>query len=92
METAKKVISGIFQKNYELGEIDDRIFIPIIRAGIENSGSEDIQKALYDFALAEFIDVWIECAKEDEGDDVDLEAEKKEAINEFLIYWKKEDS
>ena len=87
MEIAKRVISGILQKNYQVGEIDDAIFIPLIKAGIEDSGSEDTQKALYDHALTEFINIWIEFAKEYEGVNFDLEYERKEAKEAFLAYW-----
>ena len=50
MEIAKKIISGIFQKNYELGEIDDSIFIQIIKSGIEKTGSTNIKNILYKHA------------------------------------------
>jgi hypothetical protein len=85
MEIAKKIISGIFKKNYEFGETDDSIFIPIIKSGIEKVGSPDKKNTLYNHALIEYVNIWLEYAKEEE--DVDLEKEKKEAEKTFIKYW-----
>ncbi len=83
MEIAKKIISGIFQKNYELGEIDDSIFIQIIKSGIEKAGSTDRINTLYKHSLIEYVNIWIEDAKEGE----DVEKEKKKAKKTFIEYW-----
>ena len=49
MNIAKKLITGIFKKNDELREIDDYVFLQIIRSGIEEAAKND--KGLYNELL-----------------------------------------
>ena len=41
MKIAKKLLPGIFRKNDELIEVDDDVFLQIIRAGIEEAAKND---------------------------------------------------
>lgn len=88
IEIAKKMITGFFNKNYELSEIDDSIFIPIIRSGIEEAadGKNELLKELLEHAINEFTEVWLKSVEEDE-DEYDIEHEKKEARLEFLNFY-----
>jgi len=85
-EIAKKMITGIFNKNYSLKEIDDSIFIPIIKSGIEAAadGKEEILKELIEHAIKEFTDIWLEAEPESE---YDIEQEKIDARTGFLNYY-----
>lgn len=78
MEIAKKIISGIFQKNYELGEIDDSIFIQIIKSGIEKAGSTDRINELYKHSVTKYVNIWIEDVKE--GEYVEKKKRKKQKL------------
>jgi hypothetical protein len=49
LNIAKRLITGIFRKNHELMEIDDDVFLKIIRSGIEEAAKND--KGLYNDLL-----------------------------------------
>jgi hypothetical protein len=88
LEISKNLLTGIFAKSHKLCEIDDSIFIQLIRAGIEEAGKNDINiyKELLDHAIGIYIDEWIEYAlKDEERSDLDIEASK--AKKAFLKYF-----
>jgi hypothetical protein len=88
LEVGKKLLTGIFSKNDELCEIDDSIFIPLIKAGIEEAARDvnAIYEELLEHAVKLYTDRWLELASEDE-DEPDLEIEETEARRTFLKYF-----
>jgi len=84
----KAMLTGIFNKSYELGDADDSYFIKIIRAGIEKAEEVDpgIFSQLFEHAIEEYTKVWIRCAEEDE-DEFDEQEEREEARETFLEYF-----
>ena len=88
LELCKKILTGIFTKNNELRDIDDSIFIQLIRAGIEEATKDNNvnHDSLMEHAIMLYITEWVEMAIEDE-DDPDLDEEKRVAREEFLDYW-----
>ena len=88
LELCKKILTGIFTKNNEFRDIDDSIFIQLIRAGIEEAAKDNnvTHDALLEHAIKLYITEWVEMAIEDE-DDPDLEEEKREAREKFFDYW-----
>ena len=90
LEVSKRLLTGIFAKNHELCDIDDSIFIQLIRSGIEEAGKNDknIYKELLDHAIGIYIDEWLEYAlRRDEKPDLDFEASK--AKKAFLKFFSK---
>ena len=49
LELCEKILIGIFSKNHVLREIDDSIFIQLIKAGIDEAAKGD--KVIYDNLL-----------------------------------------
>ncbi len=88
IETAKKLLTGIFYKNYSLREIDDSIFIQIIRSGIEEAcdGKDEPREELLEHAIKKYTKVWLKSAAENEYE-FDTEKEKKAARIKFLKYY-----
>ncbi|WPD24414.1 MAG: hypothetical protein SD837_07575 [Candidatus Electrothrix scaldis] len=88
LELCEKILIGIFSKNHELREIDDSIFIQLIKAGIDEAAKGD--KVIYDnlleYAIMLYTTDWLEAALEDKGEP-DLETEKSLARKEFLKCW-----
>lgn len=84
----KAMLTGIFNKSYELGDADDSYFIKIIRAGIEKSEEVEpgIFSELFEHAIEEYIKVWMREAEEDE-DEFDEQEEREEARETFLEYF-----
>ena len=88
IEIAKRLITGIFNKNYSLSEIDDSIFIQIIRSGIEEAadGRNELLEEMLKHAIQKYTDIWLKAAAEDEYE-FDTEKEKNAARIEFLEYY-----
>ncbi len=86
MQTTKNFIRGLFEKNYELSEIDDTIFVTILRHAIEtSSNNKDIQKRLLEYCEQLFVDQCLEYARqEDEYDEVH---EEEVSRGEFMRYY-----
>lgn len=84
----KAMLTGIFNKSYELGDVDDSYFIKIIRTGIEKAEEVDpaICNELFEHAIEEYTKVWMRCAEEDE-DEFDEQEEREEARETFLEYY-----
>ena len=76
----KAMLTGIFNKSYELGDADDSYFIKIIRAGIEKAEEVDpgIYSELFEHAIEEYTKVWMRGTEEDE-DEFDEQEEREEA-------------
>lgn len=74
--------------NNQLGEIDDSIFLQIVKSGIKNASAGD--KKIYDELIAHAIDLytaeWLRMAAEDE-EEPNLEFEKTEAKTTFMNYF-----
>lgn len=90
LEISKKLLTGIFAKNHELHDIDDSIFIQLIRAGIEEAAKDDknIFSELLDHSIRLYIDEWLEYAiKDEERPDLDIEASN--AKKAFLKFFSK---
>ncbi len=87
LEVAKKLITGIFEKNHQLIAIDDYVFIPMIRSGIETAaaGDDRIYEELLNHAIELYQKIWLEQAEESE-EVFDAEHEKITAKEEFLGY------
>ncbi len=91
LETARRLITGIFIKNQEMMEPDDTIFIPLIKGGIEEASRNDktIYDELLEHAVNEYTDIWLKYARDDEDEfDPDLESEK--AKKTFMEYFEAE--
>jgi len=89
IDLLKDFITGIFEKNYELSEIDDEVFIAVIKAGIERLAIEEspqIINEVLEHAISEFIKSCLQTAIKNGV--TDLEREKKEARRDFLTYYK----
>ncbi len=92
-KAAKNVISGIFSKNYELGEINDTLFLQIIKAGIDEAAKEEygISEELTEHAINKYTDIWLNSMEEDENEfDVDHEKEKARAT--FMKYFNRNET
>ena len=84
----KNFITGIFQKNAELTEIDDSVFITILRHAIETASSEKkIQDDLLAHSQNLYIADWLQSALHDEGMNYDEEKETADAIKKFTEYY-----
>jgi hypothetical protein len=92
METAKRLITGIFRKNDELRDVDDDIFIALIRSGIEEAGQDNntFYEDLLSHALKLYVDAWLADAETDE--DFDRAQETKNATETFMRYFKEDES
>ena len=90
LEITKRLITGIFAKNNELCEVDDSIFIQLVRAGIEEAAKDDknIYTELFDHAIKLYIDEWLEYALKDEKRP-DLDIEASDSKKAFLKYFSK---
>lgn len=89
IEVAKRMLAGIFQKNYfEDGDIDDCNFIPLIKSGIESAadGNEQIFNELLEHTLQLYIEVWLSFAARDE-EEYDHKQEEKDAKKSFWEYF-----
>ncbi len=88
LEVAKNIITGIFCKNHELSEIDDSIFLQIIRSGIEEATKDEngIYEELLEHAIKKYIDIWLDMASKDENE-FDVDQEKEEARATFMKYF-----
>ncbi len=88
LEPCKKILTGIYTKNSKLHEIDDSIFLQLIRAGVEEvaGNDSDIRDALLDHVRTLYITEWVQMAIRDE-ENPDLDEEKKVAREEFMDYW-----
>jgi hypothetical protein len=85
----KAMLTGIFNKSYELGDADDSYFIKIIRAGIEKAEEVDpgIFSELFEHAIEEYIKVWMREAEDDEDEQEEREEAREEARETFLEYY-----
>ena len=83
---AKKLITGIFRKNHELAEIDDEFFLQLIKSGIEEAANDDkdLYNELFDHAIKNYVDAWLDAAAEDE---FDVDHERKEAKATCIKYF-----
>ena len=88
IETAKKVLTGIFKKNQEMMEPDDSIFIPLIKRGIEEASRNDkeIYDELLEYTVKIYTDTWLKYASEDE-EEFDPDHESKKAKRTFMEYF-----
>ena len=88
LELCKKILTGIFSKNNELRDIDDSIFIQLIRAGIEEAtkGNSVTYDSLLEHAMTLYTTEWLKMELEDE-ENLDWDEEKTLAREEFLDYW-----
>ncbi|MBT6501509.1 MAG: hypothetical protein HOK67_16560 [Deltaproteobacteria bacterium] len=88
MKIAKQLLTGIFRKNHELGEVDDEVFLEIIRSGIEVAAKNDkgLYNELFDHTIKNYVDAWLDAAAEDE-DEFDVDQERKEAKATFMKYF-----
>ena len=86
MNIAKKLITGIFKKNDELREIDDYVFLQIIRSGIEEAAKNDKDpyNELLNHAIKNYVDAWLNSADED---DFDVDQERQKAKATFMKYF-----
>ena len=75
-------------KNNELGEVDDEVFLQIIRSGIEETAKNDkgLYNELFDHAIKNYVDSWLDSAAEDD-DEFDIDQERKEAKETFMKYF-----
>ncbi len=88
---AKLLITGIFRQNDKLCEIDDSIFIPIIKAGIlyastASNNKDEIRSQLLEHAISEYIKTWLKHAQEDD-ENIDEDIEINNARQTFLEYY-----
>jgi len=92
METAKRLITGIFRKNDELRDIDDDVFIALIRSGIKEAGKDNdaLHEDLLSHALKLYVDAWLADAETDE--DFDRAQETKDATEAFMRYFEEGES
>ncbi len=88
LELSKKLLAGIFAMNNQLGDIDDSVFIQIIKAGIDSAAAGDarIHAQLLEHAIALYTEIWLQQAFEDD-EDVDVAMEKEEARETFMEYY-----
>lgn len=88
MELSKNLLAGIFAMNNQLAEIDDSVFIQIIKAGIDLAAAGDarIHAQLLEHAIALYTEIWLQQAFEDD-EDVDVATEKEEARETFMKYY-----
>jgi hypothetical protein len=88
LELSKKLLTGIFDMNNELREIDDSIFILVIKSGIEKAanGDKEIYNELLEHAVDLYTAEWLRQAVEDD-DDIDLGFEKSEAKRAFMKFF-----
>jgi hypothetical protein len=89
MDIAKQLLTGIFRKNDKLGEIEDEIFLQLIKSGIEEAAKNDkgLYNDLLNHAIKNYVDAWLDSAAEDE-DEFDVDQERKEAKATFMKYFK----
>ncbi len=86
LESVKTFLTKIFQENYyHLEDIDDLIFISLIRGSIRRYSelfkkAESVEQELYEHALSEYVKVWLNFAHEEE--------ERQEASKHFKSYYK----
>ena len=87
LELSKNLLAGIFAMNNQLADIDDSVFVQIIKAGIERAASGDVRvhAQLLEHAIALYTETWLQQAFEDD-EDADLEMEKNEARETFMKY------
>jgi len=89
IDLLKDFITGIFDKNHELSEIDDDVFIAVIKGGIDRpsiKGAPQIYNEILEHAISEFIKSCLQAAIK--NGETDLEREKKEARRDFLRHYK----
>lgn len=87
MQTTKNFIRGLFEKNHELLEIDDTIFVTILRHAIEtSSNNKDIQKRLLEYCEQLYVEQCLEYARQEE-DEYDEVHEKEASRREFMRYY-----
>jgi len=93
IEVAKNLITGIFCKNHELSEIDDSIFLQIIRSGIEEAAKDEsgIYEELLEHAIKKYTDIWLDTTSEDENE-FDVDQEKEEARATFMKYFNNDET
>ena len=75
-------------KNNELGEVDDEVFLQIIRSGIEVAAKnhKGLYNELFDHPIKNCVDSWLDSAAEDD-DEFDVDQERKEAKATFMKYF-----
>ncbi|SDB20250.1 hypothetical protein SAMN05660653_00958 [Desulfonatronum thiosulfatophilum] len=85
IELSKNLLAGIFAMNNQLAEIDDSVFIQIIKAGIDRAATGDarVHAQLLEHAIALYTESWLQQAFE-EDEDADVEMEKNEARESFM--------
>lgn len=88
IELGKNLLSGIFHMNNELRDIDDSIFIRLIKSGIEKAanGESAIFNELFEHAVQLYIDEWVRNALEDD-EHPDLGLVKERARNAFMVFY-----
>ena len=87
MNIVKNLFTGIFNKNHELMEIDDAVFLQLIRSGIEEAAKNDknLYNELLNHAIKNYVDAWTDATAEDE---FDVAYERKEAKATFIKYFR----
>ena len=68
MNIAKQLLTGIFRKNHELGEIDDEVFLELIQSGIKEAAKNDkgLYNEFFDHTIKNYVDACLGAAAEDD--------------------------
>lgn len=86
MQTTKNFIRGLFEKNFELLEIEDSLFITILRHAIETSSNKkETQNKLLEYCKQLYVDQCVEYARQEDEDDEIHEKETSETV--FMKYY-----
>ncbi len=84
----KNFMTGVFQMNAELTEIDAAVFITILRHAIETASHDNaVQDELLTHAQNLYIADWLQSALRDEGVNYNEEKETADATKKFTAYY-----
>jgi len=88
MQTVKNFIRGLFEKNLELAEIDNSVFITLLRHAIETSSNDkDTQNNLLEYCKQLYVEQWLEFARQEDEDGYDEVSEKEVSENVFMEHY-----